>query len=155
MTFRVKRQVLDCAVLALLLLYTDASWAQLGQPVQGSARQFESLHLPKSETRTASGYQYNLLSSDDLVVKQYVNSGTDTVFGVTWKGKRMPSLQSLLGFDPYKMISGPDVIHSLHTARIQTESLSVVIVAFKGHYVGRAVRTDLLPQGVSASVVMP
>jgi hypothetical protein len=153
-TLRVKRHVLKCAVLALLLLSTSASWAQLGQPVQDSARQFESLHLPKSETHAASGYSYNLLSSDDLVVKQYVNSGTDTVFGVTWKGKRMPSLQSLLGFDPYK-ISGPGVTRSLHTARIQTESLSVEIVALKGPYAGRAVRTDLLPQGVSASVVTP
>ena len=113
-----------------------------------------SLHLPKSETRTASGYRYNLLSSDNLVVKQYVHSGTNAVFGVTWKGRRMPSLQTLLGFDPYK-VSGPGVIYSLHAARIQTDSLSVVIVALKGHYAGRAVRTDLLPQGVPASVVMP
>ena len=149
-----KCHVLKCAVLALLLPYTSASWAQLGQPVQGSARQFEFLHLPKSETRTASGYRYNLLSSDNLVVKQYVHSGTNAVFGVTWKGRRMPSLQTLLGFDPYK-VSGPGVIYSLHAARIKTDSLSVVIVALKGHYAGRAVRTDLLPQGVPASVVMP
>jgi len=138
----------------LILLCASAAQAQLGQPVQGPAQRRESLHLEKSETRAANGYRYNVMSSDNLVVKEYIHPGTNAIFGVTWKGKRMPSLQALLGFDPYK-ISGPGVSRTLHTAQFGTDSLSVAIVAFKGRYEGRVVRIDLLPQGVSPSVVTP
>jgi len=147
-----KTQAFAC--IALIFLGAGAARAQLGQSVQRPDRQLQLQRLQKSETRTADKYRYMQLSSDDLVVKQFVNPTTNSVFGVTWKGRRMPSLMSLLGFDPYT-ISGPGVTRSLHATHIQTDMLSVEIIAVMGRYQGRAVRADLVPQGVSASVVTP
>jgi hypothetical protein len=152
MMFLGKGRVFLCA--ALVLWSAALGRAQLGKPAQGSDRQLALLHLQKTETRTGEGYRYTLLSSDDMVVKQFVNPATNSVFGTTWKGRRMPDLMALLGFDPYT-ISGPGVTRSLHATRIQTDTLSIEIIALMGRYQGRAVRADLLPQGVQASVVMP
>jgi hypothetical protein len=152
MTLVGKSQAFICA--ALVFWSSAMARAQLGQSVQRPDRQLELLHLQKSETRTGEGYRYTLLSSDDLVVKQFVNPATNSVFGTTWKGRRMPDLMALLGFDPYT-ISGPGVTRSLHATRIQTDMLSIEIVALMGRFQGRAVRADLLPQGVPASVVTP
>lgn len=143
-----------CVCAALVFWSAGVARAQLGQPVQGSDRQLALLHLQKAEARTANGYRYTVLSSDDLVVKQFVNPATNNVFGTTWTGKRMPSLIALLGLDPYKL-SGAEVTRSLHATQIRTGRLSVEIIAALGHFEGRAVRTDLLPRGVSASVVTP
>ena len=142
----------------LFLLITSlclhASRAQLAQTAPKSTRQLGSMQFQKSESHSAEGFQYTLFSSEDLIVKQYVNPVTNKVFGITWKGKRVPNLLTLLGFDPYK-ITGPGVSRSLHATRISTQNLSINIVVLMGHYSGSAVRTDLLPQGVSGAVVTP
>jgi Protein of unknown function (DUF2844) len=148
----VKTRLLAFVVLSLLTPLI--SRAQLAQPEQISTRQLSSLHLQKSESHSADGFRYTLFSSDDLVVKQYVNPITNKVFGVTWRGKRMPNLLTLLGFDPYK-IAGPGVSRSLHATCIRTEHLSINIIVLMGHYSGSAIRADLVPQGVSGSAVRP
>jgi Protein of unknown function (DUF2844) len=141
-------------VLVICLLIPRPSGAQLAQTAENSTRQLGSLQFQKSESHSAQGFRYVVLSSEDLVVKQYLNPANSIVFGITWKGKRAPDLLTLLGLDPYK-ITGPGVSRSLHATRIRTQNLSINIVVLMGHYSGSAVRTDLLPQGVSASVVTP
>jgi len=140
-------------IVAFGLLCPSLSWAQLGQSEESTVRQWHSLNLQKAETHSARRFHYKQLSSDNLVVKQYVNPNTKTVFGVTWQGTSMPNLLDLLGFDPQKVI-GPSV-RSLHYMSIRTDSLRIEMITIMGHYTGSAVRTDLLPKGVPASEVTP
>jgi hypothetical protein len=141
-------------LLVISFLSLHPARAQLAQTAPKSTRQLGSIQFQKSESHSAEGFQYTLFSSEDLIVKQYVNPATNKVFGITWKGKRVPNLLALLGFDPYK-ITGPGVSRSLHVTRISTQNLNINILVLMGHYSGSAVRTDLLPQGVSGSVVTP
>jgi Protein of unknown function (DUF2844) len=142
------------ALLIIFLLLPPVSCAQLGHSEESTDRQLRSLKLPKSESHIAKRYRYKQFSSEKVIVKQYVNPATKTVFAMTWKGSRAPSLVDFLGFDPLK-INGPGVARSLHTTLIRTENLSIDILFVGGLYTVSAVRTDLLPNGVTADVVGP
>jgi hypothetical protein len=128
--------------------------AQLAQTAGKPTRQLGSVHFQSAESHAAQGFHYVVLSAEGLVVKQYVNPANSKIFGISWNGKRAPDLVGLLGLDPYK-ITGPGVSRSLHATRIRTQNLSINIVVLMGHYSGSAVRTDLLPQGLSGTVVTP
>lgn len=141
-------------VLVVASLCPILSWAQLGRSEDSTYSQLRSLNLSKSEAHSASGFRYKQFSSDRVVVKAYINPATKAVFAMTWKGSRAPSLIDLLGFDPLK-ITGPGVSRSLHSTLIRTENLRLDILSDVGRYVVIAVRMDLIPKGVSASVVTP
>ena len=140
-----------------LLLFqscTTTASATLGQAESGVLQDLGPLSVEKSEPGTGRGYRFIQLSSKDLVVKEYINPGTTVVFGVTWNGARMPDLGRILGFDPAKL-QAPGAYRSLHHTRIRTPTLVLEIAGRMGFYIGRAVRIDLLPSGVSESEVAP
>lgn len=142
-------------VLLILFCFPSRANARLG----GAEGQIEqdriALHFTqKAQTQTQALYRYNVFSSPDLVVKEYVNPKNKLVFGVSWRGSRMPDLRVLLGFDP-ATLKGSGGIRSLHYRRVQTQTLLVEIESHTGFYVGHAIRTDLLPSGVSPSEVAP
>ena len=129
--------------------------AQLGQG-EGQIIQDESkLGLRRTKTEeVAQRYLYHVLSSPGLVVKEYVDPKTRVVFAVSWRGTQMPDLLVLLGFDPAKLKS-PSAGHSLHQSRIQTSTLLYESGGHMGFYLGRAIRTDLLPRDVAQTEVVP
>ena len=128
--------------------------ATLGQPEQRIGRVASALHLEKIETKVAQHYSVSLLSSSDLVVKEYVHPTTKIVFGVTWRGTRMPDLLPLLGFDPATM-KAKAAYRSPHRSYFETDTLVFESEGTVGRYAGRAVRLDLLPEGVDKKDIRP
>ncbi len=152
-----KLRVLAFYILAPLLfssLCPKVLWAQLGQSEDYAIRQMRSFNLENSQPHLTPTFRYIEFSSSKLTIRQYINPETQTVFGITWKGTRMPSLTRLLGFDP-QQITGTMVRRSLHSAHIRTDILTIDLIDILGHHAGRALRTDLLPKGVSAEAITP
>jgi hypothetical protein len=122
----------------------------------GSAGRIEldrmALHLGTIQTKAVHGYRYEVLASKDLRVTEYINPTTNIVFGVAWRGSRMPKFSVLLGSLPAEAISART---SLHTLVIHGHSLILEAIVSAGSNIGRAVRTDLMPTGVAPSEVMP
>jgi hypothetical protein len=139
-------------VLALVFCSALPAAATLG----GSAGKLEldrtALHLAAPQVKTVPGYRYEVFPSKDLQVTQFINPATNLVFGVSWRGSRAPDLLVLLGFDPSKI---PGAHITLHYSFVKTPTLIVETGGRMGWYLGRAVRTDLMPAGVKQSQVLP
>jgi hypothetical protein len=149
-----RRWILPFYVLPILLsLSARVASATLGHPESEIAGDQKSMQLSASRAGRERGYRFVSMSSPDFTVKQYVNPQTKVVFGVTWRGSRPPDFGILLGFDPAK-VEGPRVYRSLRFAHIENSTLLLEFGGVPGTYVGRAVRLDLLPAGVSATEVM-
>jgi hypothetical protein len=149
-----RTRVVGWVFLALLLCLSGAGRATLGEREEQIANDRVALHLEKTETKSLDRYQYQILSSNDLEVKEYINPTTNVIFGVTWRGRQMPDLLVLLGFDP-SVIKGPNVYRSLRYSRIETPTIILEMQGRPGLYFGRAVRLDALPSNVSPSEVVP
>ena len=148
------RRLLLSVPLALWFAFTpNHALAELGQ-TELSARNLVRLGLQQTHLESFPHYRRVTIASKEIVVRQFIDLKTGAVFGVSWQGNRMPELASLLGFNPIAM-NGPGVFRSLHVLRIQTSILSLEAMGHVGSYLGRAVRTDLLPAGVSATEVAP
>ncbi len=148
-------QTLSIFLLAVACSFVpiDAA-ATLGKPQQQIAKVATGLHLEKVETRSNDGYSVETLSSRELTVKEYINPKTNLVFGVTWRGTRMPDLQLLLGFDP-ATLNKKGTYRPLHHSVIETPTLLLEMEGRVGLYAGRAIRLDLLPSGIERSEVKP
>lgn len=149
----------NCAIsvalpLTIVLFLQSFAGATLGKPQEQIAKVGAGLHLEKSETQSAHGYSVRILSSSDLTVKEYVNPTTKVVFGVTWRGTRMPDLKLLLGFDP-ATLRQKGAYQPLHHSTIETPTLQLEMGGHVGLYLGRAIRRDLVPAGVDAAEVKP
>jgi Protein of unknown function (DUF2844) len=142
------------ALAVACLVVSDAAMATLGTREDQIAKVASGLNLKKVETQSSHGYSVNILSSNDLTVKEYVNPKTKLVFGVTWHGTRMPDLQLLLGFDP-ATLKGKGAYQPLHYSIIKTPTVTLEMGGRMGLYAGRAIRTDLLPAGAKPSEVAP
>ena len=141
-------------VAAVCLSLPIETMATLGKSEQQIDEVAKVLHSENVETQSVHGYIVKTLSSHDLTVKEYVNPKTKIIFGVTWRGMRMPDLLLLLGFDPSAM-SGPQVHRSLRYTRIQTQTIILEMGGRPGSYVGRGILIRSLPARTLASEVAP
>jgi Protein of unknown function (DUF2844) len=112
------------------------------------------LQTEQVKVQSRTGYRCQVLSSEMLTVKEYVNPKTKVVFGISWSGTRIPPLKQLLGFDP-GALKGTQTLRTLHFTRIVTSNVIFEMSAIMNHYAGSVVRTDLLPKRVNAKQVAP
>jgi hypothetical protein len=149
-----RRAWVQLPLAVVCLFVSTTAMATLGKPEDQIAKVASGLKLQKAETQSSHGYRVSVLSSPDLTVKEYVNPKTKLVFGVTWRGTRMPDLELLLGFDP-ATLKGKGAYQPLHYSTIKTPTVTLEMGGRMGLYAGRVIRTDLLPAGVKPTEVAP
>lgn len=137
-------------------LFSQPAWAVLGQPASSVHADQKRLKAKFQATaQNQDGYSVQeIKSTDGTLVREYISSTTNTVFGIAWQGAKTPDLSSLLGtyFPAYKEAA------QNHTNRrgpwaIQKDALIVEITGHMRAFYGRAYVTDLLPEGISQAVV--
>ncbi|MGH9536230.1 MAG: DUF2844 domain-containing protein [Terriglobales bacterium] len=143
--------------LALALTLTAApAWGVLGQQVQSVLVDRARLGGRLQQIR-AAGYTVQEIQTGaagrGMVIREYV-SPAGTVFGVSWRGPRVPDLQALLGsyFAAFqKAAAQPRRVRGpLH---IQAGDLVVENAGHMRAFYGRAYVTTLIPRNLSAAVV--
>jgi hypothetical protein len=147
------RRWLAKLILFFLFCFPWPAEGTLGKREEQIKQDGVALRLEKIQKLSVHRYRFILLSSNNLLIKEYVNLKTKTVFGVTWRGSRMPDLLVLLGFDPATM-QGQTVYRSLRYTRIETPTVLLEMGGRLGSYYG-PIRIDVLPPGVSRSEVVP
>lgn len=151
------RLVLEIVVVCSLIAIIDlpSTWAVLGE----SASSVETDRLAmagQSKVIQAQHYTIQEITTSDFVVKEYVSG--NTVFAVTWRGRRPPDLTSLLGayFQEYQEAStaaastGP---RRRGGTRIQAPHVVVETGGHAGDVRGRAYLPSLLPPGVTTELI--
>jgi len=152
-----RRLALELAVAFSLIVIIDIprTWAVLGEPASSVetdrialAGQFKMIPEPH--------YTIQEITTSDLVVREYVSG--DTVFAVSWRGRRPPNLVSLLGayFLEYQEASATSPsTGSVRRGggRIQTPRVVVETGGHPGDVRGRAYILSLLPPGFTAEMI--
>jgi hypothetical protein len=113
-----------------------------------------ALHLRVIRTESRPSYVCTILTSNNLLVREFADSKTHIVFAVTWRAKKMPDIVALVGFDPGS-IHALRSYRSLHLSRIETSNLLYEAGGHMGFYLGRVIRVDLMPIGVNRFEVRP
>ncbi len=136
-------------VALLIMALCPAAHATLGEPA--SSLQSDRIQMKAAVPVATSKLNYTvheMSASNGVVVREYVSGGN--VFGVSWRGRRMPDMKQLLGtyFESYKQ--GASAKHSGHShLAIRREDL---VVGASGHmrsFSGFAYVPNLLPSGVA------
>jgi hypothetical protein len=147
---KLRMSLLPLALLVMAL--SPAAHATLGEPA--STLQSDRLQMKAAVPVASSKLNYTvhaMTTSNGVVVREYVSAGN--VFGVSWRGRRIPDLKQLLGatyFDMYKQ--GAGVKHAGHShLAIRRQEL---VVGASGHmrsFSGFAYVPSMLPSGVAES----
>jgi hypothetical protein len=132
-------------VLFILTLGTVPAWAVLGQ--------YESSVSVDQAFQTYKVHQ--LTSANGTIIREYV-SPKGLVFGVTWQGPFMPSMQQLLGsYVTNLQTASPAQTHIRHLRGLTVKTNDFVFVS-GGHmrfWKGNAYVPSLIPNNVSVEVV--
>lgn len=153
------RFVLEMAVAFSLIVIIDLprAWAVLGEPASSVETDRVALagHLSMIP---AQRYTIQEITISELMVREYVSG--DTVFAVSWRGRRPPNLVSLLGsyFQEYQEAAAAAVSKSngprmRGMARIQGSRVVVEAGGHPGDIRGRAYIPSLLPSGVTKEMI--
>ncbi|HYM89854.1 MAG TPA: DUF2844 domain-containing protein [Nitrospiraceae bacterium] len=151
------RLVLEMVVVFSLIAIIDLprTWAVLGDPA--TSVETDRLALAgQIQMIPAQRHTIQEITTSDLVLREYVSG--NTVFAVTWRGRRPPNLPSLLGayFQEYQEASadasstGP--VRRGGT-RIHAPHLVVETGGHAGDVRGRAYLPSLLPPGVTTEMI--
>jgi hypothetical protein len=141
-------------ILLILLLACAPAWAALGQPEASIGADGQFLH-GQIHQELHEGFRVQRISDPSgTQIREYVSPG-GLVFGVSWQGPFVPSMQQLLGnYFPYlqqfakertERRGGPSVI--------QKEDFVFTSGGHMRSYRGRAFLPGLLPPGLTAEVV--
>ena len=150
------RLVLEMAVAVSLIMIIDLprAWAALGEAASSVETDRVALagHLSMIP---AQRYTIQEITISELMVREYVSG--DTVFAVSWRGRRPPNLVSLLGsyFQEYQEAAaaasnGPRM---RGMTRIQGSRVVVEAGGHPGDIRGRAYIPSLLPSGVTKEML--
>ncbi len=110
-----------------------------------------------SGSTPASTYSTNTITlQSGTVVREYVNTSTNQVFGLAWQGPRLPDLRQLLGTSFIRFAGSATQQPESTAMGASHRSLvaSDLVVQSGGHmglFVGKAYLPERLPSGVSAS----
>jgi hypothetical protein len=141
-------------VLVAWLALPPSAFSALGKSQDSINHDKTLLKTKEAKVQLHPKYLCQVLNSEKLTVKEYIDPRTHVVFGVSWTGSQVPPLKELLGFDPNAIKTG-HVVRSLHFAHIVTSSITLKMSTIMNHYAGSVVRTDLIPKGVTSSEVKP
>jgi hypothetical protein len=110
-----------------------------------------------SGSTTSTTYTTNTITlQSGTVVREYVNTSTNQVFGLAWQGPRVPDLRQLLGTSFVRFAGSASqqpestATGTSHRALVASD----LVVQSGGHmglFVGKAYLPERLPSGVSAS----
>ena len=98
-------RTIPAQIVLLIFVTCPPAWAALGGSPGGIAMDHQPL-VGEIHTVTAPGYSVQELTTQDLVVREYVSPG-GIVFAVSWAGRRSPDLPALFGsyFEQYAAAS--------------------------------------------------
>lgn len=140
-----------CAVAVFLCLFATLGGiarAGLGDTIPptavgATARAVQGAYTIVEQTDAASG----------ATIEQYLATGSNQVFAITWSGPHQPNLQTLLSsyFGVYSNALANQKQHSLHVAHVDTGSLVVDMTGHPGNFRGAAWAPALVPAGVDVS----
>jgi hypothetical protein len=151
------RLTLDIAVVISLIMINDLprAWAALGEAASSVETDRVALAGQLSMI-SAQRYTIQEITTSELVVREYVFG--DTVFAVTWRGRRPPNLVSLLGsyFQEYQESAAAAASNGPRMRgmdRIQGARVVVEAGGHPGDIRGRAYIPLLLPSGVTKEMI--
>jgi hypothetical protein len=130
------------------------SWASLGDPETSVLADQQRLQAQLSTTTTPDYTVQQLEAPDGTVVREYVSSSDGIVFGVAWRGSKVPDLTQLLGtyFPLYQAALQPSV-HRRGPVVVQTDALVVEMGGHMRAFSGRAYIPTLVPPSVELQVI--
>jgi hypothetical protein len=110
-----------------------------------------------SSSAASAAYSVNTVTlASGTVVREYVDTSRNQVFGVVWQGPRMPNLRDVLGASyntfttPTNDDTGPKFM-GLSSRVLRSPSLVVLSQGHLGMFSGKAYLPASLPAGVTAS----
>ena len=142
-------------VLFILTLGTVPAWAVLGQYESSVSVDQEFLRSADSVQAFQTYKIHQLTSANGTIIREYV-SPKGLVFGVTWQGPFMPSMQQLLGsYVTNLQTASPAQTQIRHLRGLTVKTNDFVFVS-GGHmrfWKGNAYVPSLIPNNVSVEVV--
>lgn len=149
----IKSRLGGAAAALVILAAAFPAWASLG----GDTTSIQADQLQMQGTRTTKAAEsytvHEIQAATGTVVKEYV-SQEGKVFGVAWRGTRLPDLRQLFGgyFEQYQA-----ALQSQGGGRVARRPVMIdqagLVVRIGGHirgFVGRAYVPEMLPSGVRA-----
>jgi hypothetical protein len=142
------------AISLIMIINLPKAWAVLGEPA--SSVEIDRVALT-GQIRTIPGQLYSIqeITGSEVVLREYVSG--DTVFAVVWRGRRPPSLVSLLGlyFQEYQEASAMASTGPGRRGMTRIEGPHVVVETggHTGDIRGRAYIPSLLPSGVTREMI--
>jgi len=141
-------------LLLILILGAAPAWAVLGQPESTVGTDGQFLRgLVRDEAH--EGYRLHLITdASGTVVREYV-SPAGIVFGISWQGPFVPSMQQLLGtyFTHLQQYAQSQTRRHGGPLIIQNDNFVFSTGGHMRSYHGRAYVPSLLPTNVSPEVV--
>lgn len=144
-------------IVALALFACSAipvAFATLGGDANSIDADQMRIHAQTGRLTQGTTYSVRELQLSGTLVHEYL-SATNKVFAVSWRGRSVPDLRTLLGdryFQSYigAAMAGP---HNRHQLSVRQEDLVVQSGGHMREYFGRAYVPSLLPSGFSVNEI--
>ncbi len=143
----------NLAILFMLMMATTPAWAALGSnvaSVDADVQAFNGQHTLVAKT----GFNlHQITMQDGSVINEYV-SPAGTVFGVSWRGHRIPNFHQLLGTYLTNMQQGQRTnVIPRRAVTIQGTDFMLTSFGRMMNYQGRAWVPSLIPSTLTPAVV--
>ena len=147
--------IYTAAMQLILLTICSAAYAELGGGIATVAGDAAKIKSAVRKTDAASYSIHNMTDAHGTAIKEYLSSG-GVVFAVSWKGKRQPDLQQLLGTYYTRYSESARVKRSTYKGRRNGISItqSDFVIRVRGHMgfsAGTAYLPDKVPAGIDIS----
>jgi Protein of unknown function (DUF2844) len=139
-------------VLFMLLILPSIACAGLGDTLTSAVA---SATVPSASSAYTESTQTDAASR--ATINQFVATGSNKVFAVTWSGPHRPDLRRLLSsyFGAYIQALAQRRRRSRHVTRIDTGNLVIEMAAYPGMFRGAAWLPALVPTGVIIDDLIP
>jgi len=138
----------SCLIGALLMVAVP-SWAALGGNVASVSSDQQAWQATDATSALPGTTLHSLTLPNGVIVRQYLDAGTDFVFAVTWEGPVLPDFQRLLAnqFGAYQ-----DALRAQRRGvNLKTNDLIIESSGMMRAFSGRALLPTRLPGALSAS----
>ena len=138
----------SCLIGALVFM-ADPSWAALGGNLASVSSDQQAWQATDATSALPGATLHTLTLPNGVIVRQYLDAGTDIVFAVAWEGPVLPDFQRLLAnqFGAYQ-----DAVRAQRRGvHLKTNELVIESSGMMRAFSGRALLPTRLPGALSAS----